>query len=290
MLIDTSALTAPPEDFAALSIEPEGLSPLGHRVFFISSLKYHGEEEAGAFARYVKCGEPQPVSPRRARARDSEDELLPAEEAYRQLIDFAAGAVLVVHGAESLRFLREELSGGRPLPCPVADLEPLARQRLPHLASHGLPELSRYFSAGEQRTGARLPNARAIAVAFSRCCRLDPQPRPYRSWLPSVPPCPPRPGVYGSVRVQSPDLGHPLFARGVVFAGKLTTPRSELARLAAACGAAVHARVSPLVDIVVAGAGSDRALAAARELNAAGRTHIEVLGEAEFLLLARGGD
>lgn len=64
----------------------------------------------------------------------------------------------------------------------------------------------------------------------------------------------------------------------------------ELARLAAACGAAVHARVSPLVDIVVAGAGSDRALAAARELNAAGRTHIEVLGEAEFLLLARGGD
>ena len=104
------------------------------------------------------------------------------------------------------------------------------------------------------------------------------------------PPCPPRPGVYGSVRVQSPDLGHPLFARGVVFAGKLTTPRSELARLAAACGAAVHARVSPLVDIVVAGAGSDRALAAARELNAAGRTHIEVLGEAEFLLLARGGD
>ena len=62
MLIDTSALTAPPEDFAALSIEPEGLSPLGHRVFFISSLKYHGEEEAGAFARYVKCGEPQPVS------------------------------------------------------------------------------------------------------------------------------------------------------------------------------------------------------------------------------------
>ena len=188
MLIDTSALTAPPEDFAALSIEPEGLSPLGHRVFFISSLKYHGEEEAGAFARYVKCGEPQHVSPRRARARDSEDELLPAEEAYRQLMDLAAGAVLVVHGAESLRFLREELSGGRPLPCPVADLEPLARQRLPHLASHGLPELSRYFSAGEQRTGARLPNARAIAVAFSRCCRLDPQPRPYRSWLPSVPP------------------------------------------------------------------------------------------------------
>ena len=58
----------------------------------------------------------RPSAPRRARARDSEDELLPAEEAYRQLIDLAAGAVLVVHGAESLRFLREELSGGGPSP------------------------------------------------------------------------------------------------------------------------------------------------------------------------------
>ena len=33
MLIDTSALTAPPEDFAALSIEPEGLSRWGTGSF-----------------------------------------------------------------------------------------------------------------------------------------------------------------------------------------------------------------------------------------------------------------
>ena len=43
-------------------------------------------------------------------------------------------------------------------------------------------------------------------------------------------------------------------------------------------------------SVLISDLCEEEGLALERELNAAGRTHIEVLGEAEFLLLARGGD
>lgn len=290
MMIDTTALTAPPEDYASLSVEPEGLSPLGYRVFFVSSVKIHRGAEEGTFSCYAKCGPPGPVSAsgRRGRPRDSEDELLPAEAALRELLSFAGGATLVIHGEDGAGFLRGAAEGWDGLPCPVADLLELARQRLPHLPSHTLPELRRYFCAGN--TGSRLPNARAIAVAFERCCRLEPSPDAPRTWLPEVPPCPPRPAPpRGFPEIRRLDFEHPLFAKAVVFAGSLVTPRRELSRLAAERGATVRARVSPLTDMLVAGANCAGSLERAHALNAAGRARIEIISEEEFVRLAHSG-
>lgn len=90
------------------------------------------------------------------------------------------------------------------------------------------------------------------------------------------------------------DHAHPFFGKSIVFTGTLRMSRAEAAQLAVDVGALVKSEVSSKTDFLVVGTpdinfvddnGMSRKERKALELNQAGKAHIKVICENEFLHL-----
>lgn len=90
------------------------------------------------------------------------------------------------------------------------------------------------------------------------------------------------------------DPSHPLFEKNIVFTGELSISRQESAQMAADAGAIVKTKVSRKTNFLVVGQ-QDMALVGvsgisgkereAKEINASGKGHIQILSEPEFMEL-----
>ena len=92
------------------------------------------------------------------------------------------------------------------------------------------------------------------------------------------------------------DHAHPFFGKSIVFTGTLRMPRAEAAQLAVNVGAFVKSEVSSKTDFLVVGSpdinfvddeGMSKKQKTALTLNQAGKAHVEVICENEFLQLLR---
>ena len=165
----------------------------------------------------------------------------------------------------------------------------VARRQWPELPGHGLADVAEHLGIAFKHHNA-LEDARAAAGILIAACRQSSKGVAY--WKRMTGPAVPRSGA--GAALPAPNSSGPLFGERVVFTGRLSRARREVAALAAAAGCELLASVTTRTTMLVVGS-QDRRLAAgaksskqrrAEELVRRGQ-RIAFLTEDELLSLCR---
>lgn len=303
-----AALPELPRAYVVLDFETTGLSPERDCIIEIGAVRYMDGKEAAVMNSFV---DPQrPISPEITRITGITDQdvagaptLRPAVESLHQFMD---GLPIVAHNAGfDLSFLAAAYRTlGLEPDFTYLDTLELARRAFPDAPNHKLSTLIQFLSIDDTQAHRALSDVRQTHALLCRCAAV-PGTKLNLKCFPAKPYQKRRSSSSGHSNFSPKDIvctcesldeSHPLFQKRIVFTGELSLSRQQAAQMAADVGALVKSGVSGKTDYLVVGT-QDLALVGADgmsskeekayALNQAGKAHIQIIREQEFIDLVR---
>lgn len=296
--------------YVILDVETTGLDSVTDKIIQLSAIKYSAQgAPIDTYDTYLNPGVHIPSKITKITGiTDATVRNAPTvEQVSKQFLSFISDLLLVGYNVTfDLRFLAAEVGdalSGRE----YVDVLSIARKYL-YCADYKLSTVAE--KCGFSPSGSfhnALTDCNAVAAVLS--C-LDVSIEDYSKIFIVSPPCQKAPATGFSAYPHSTDLKsiipqknffdpqHPLFHKKIVFTGTLRMERADAAQLAVDVGAIVRSSVSSKTDFLVVGAqdinlvGED-GMSAKQEkafaLNQAGKAHIKIICENEFLQMVNKG-
>ena len=314
-----NTVSALPFDFTVFDVETTGLKPNSDHIIEISALRYRNGAPTESFSTLVcppltesyclRDGEwglhsyyiPPEITKLTGITDDMVKEMPRIEEVLPKFIQFIGEDILVGHNVKfDVNFI---LAAGVELLNPLIDTMRIARRAFPELAHHRLQDVVKACGVSNDKAHRALSDCRATGDSFlvmrEMLLHSDPktgvvsdQPRK-RAYKNQHGPKPR--DIQPTVDYIDPDGA--LFGKSIVFTGELTISRAEAMQLAVNAGAVVKTSVSRKTNYLVVGK-QDKSLVGedgmstkeenAYAINEQGKAHIEIIGEDEFIKLAKG--
>lgn len=314
-----NTISALPFDFTVFDVETTGLKPGYDHIIEISALRYRDGAPTESFSTLVcppltesyclrdgKWGLhsyyiPPDITKLTGITDDMVKEMPRIEEVLPQFVQFVGEDILVGHNVKfDVSFI---LAAGVELLNPLVDTMRIARRAFPQMAHHRLQDVAKACGVSNDKAHRALSDCRATGDSFLVMREMllysdpktgvvsdQPRKRAYKNQHGPKPR-----DIQPTVDYIDPDGA--LFGKSIVFTGELTISRAEAMQLAVNAGAVVKTSVSSKTNYLVVGRqdislvgedGMSTKEEKAYAINEQGKAHVEIIGEEEFIKLAKG--
>lgn len=275
--------------YVVFDVETTGLDPMTCKVIEYAMLRCNTDGTEDELCGF--CDPGGPIPPHIKKLTGITYRNVAGKPAFADvagdLITFARGLPIVAHnGSFDAAFLTEALNeAGTSVDFLVLDTLSLARQVFPGRSSYKLDALIHDLALWDQpQTHRAMDDVRCTNTLLLRCIDelTGRQPSVYRAAAPTP---------AANIPSVSSDA---LTGKLVAFTGDLTIDRTSAQDLAQAAGGIIRTNVSRKTDYLILGTHDPYVVGAdgmshkerlARELNASGQGHIQIIDEAEFFRL-----
>ena len=296
------------DEFVVVDIETTGIHYTRDHIIEIAAVKYSNFEEVAVFETLINPQVPIPPTITRITGIRQEDvESAPRfDEIEAEFLNFIGDLPLVGHNLcdFDIRFI--EYTMRRPIPNPIIDTLPLARNVFPNFPNHRLATLKDILGIDTATSHRALADVKTT-FSLLECCiyvmehssiSQATNPGNYDSKYSE-----PVHQKYKKIDIKSIhptcneiNLRASLYGKNIVFTGTLSIPREEAMQHAVNAGAVLKTGVSKNTDFLVVGqqdvsiVGADGMSSKeekAHALNESGKGHIQIISEKEFLDLVK---
>lgn len=285
--------------YVVLDFETTGFSARDDEIIEIGLVKYFGSDEVESFNTLVKPDQfvPQKVTSITGITNEDVSNAPRLKDVLQKVDSIIGKSLIVAHNAKfDVEFLRAAYGKyGIVSEIRYVDTLELSRKLFPSLPNHKLATIIQEFGFGETQTHRALDDVHATHLLFEKCVDLIVQNfgiPPYRLEVThTMPPVKPS-KIKPTVAIIDPT--GPFYGKSVVFTGELSIDRTLATQMAVNAGDLVKGSVSGKTDYLVVGAQDiaivgDDGMSGKEEkayaLNEAGKAHIQIIGEDEFMAL-----